>query len=80
MSRQSLSLRVAVFDDPGGRSSRHVAKAQRFEENAALETFRYRVRAGMRADFERADSRAARDAYKANLSSWRTSYSGAGCA
>jgi hypothetical protein len=65
--RQSLSLRVAVFDDPAGRSSRHVAKAQRFEEHAALETFRYRVGAQMRADFDEADSRATRDAYRAAM-------------
>ena len=67
MDKQSLSLPVAVFDDPAGRSSRQVAKAQRFEKNAALDTFRYRVAARMRADFDEADSRATRDAYHAAM-------------
>lgn len=66
MPRQYVSLPVAVFDDPG-RSPRHAGKAQRIAERAELETFRYRVGARMRADFDRADSRATGDAYQAAL-------------
>jgi hypothetical protein len=53
----------------GGLTSRQLDKARRFAANAELETFRYRVGARMRADFERADSRAAHDAYDSALDS-----------
>jgi hypothetical protein len=69
MPRQYVSLPAAIFDDPGGRPSRHVGKAQRIIEKAELETFRYGTGARMRADFDRADSRATGDAYQAALDS-----------
>lgn len=66
MPRQYVSLPPAVFSDPG-RSPRHAGKAQRIAEKAELETFHYGVGARMRADFDRADSRATGDAYQAAL-------------
>jgi hypothetical protein len=53
--------------DPGRRPSRQIVKARRIAEDAELETFRYRVRARMLAECDRADSETNRVAYGSAL-------------
>jgi hypothetical protein len=48
-------------------TGRQLAKARRISADAEMQTYRHRVGARMRADCERADSRAAHDVYRAGL-------------